>query len=671
MTFNLIKFVNMKFLNYLFFLFFTTIATQTIAQLNIFKNYNLKDGLPSLNIIDITQDNDGYLWFASNKGITRFDGIDFINYKNKLAANNTTTIAATKNSLYIGTNNGLSIKNNNDFYNFEDKKINCILTTPKHTFLGTEKGILRVREDFLSNIRTNFQIDLNTINDLKFNGEFYWVATNKALWKLDNLINPTLLKRIDLDHYTAILFDENKTIATTYNNGVKLIVNDTIKTTIGSIKSTTNIKNINNQFWVISKNEGIEIFDKNLLFVKNINKYNTLKTNRIHTVFQDQQKNIWIATKNQGVYKLKSKTTLKSKPVITFQNIEIVYKSLDSININKYNKTLPLKPTENHISFTYKTVNINAPKNILYRYKLNNKYSNWTNKNTVDFPYLNPGNYTFTVQSKISKTISKPIQFHFFIDTPIHQKKWFKLSLIAFVALFISTLLYTYIKRIRAKNKAKIDKLKLENHLLSLEQKALQLQMNPHFIFNVLNGIKALGNNGKIKELNTTVGKFATLLRGILHNSRQEEINLSEEITILKNYIELEQQMSLHSFEYEINTTLNLNAEEVLVPPMLIQPFIENSIKHGINTIKNGKIIVNFYSKKSFLHCCIIDNGIGIHQSKKQQNSKQHNSLAISITKERIKSIAKKSTFNAHEIKEKDSIIGTKIEFKIPLKTDF
>ena len=76
MTFNLIKFVNMKFLNYLFFLFFTTIATQTIAQLNIFKNYNLKDGLPSLNIIDITQDNDGYLWFASNKGITRFDGID-------------------------------------------------------------------------------------------------------------------------------------------------------------------------------------------------------------------------------------------------------------------------------------------------------------------------------------------------------------------------------------------------------------------------------------------------------------------------------------------------------------------------------------------------------------------------------------------------------------------
>ena len=129
--------------------------------------------------------------------------------------------------------------------------------------------------------------------------------------------------------------------------------------------------------------------------------------------------------------------------------------------------------------------------------------------------------------------------------------------------------------------------------------------------------------------------------------------------------------MNSNIFEYQITTDLNLDSEEILIPPMLVQPFVENSIKHGINTIKNGKITVNFYTKKSFLHCCIIDNGIGIHQSKKQQNSKQHNSLAISITKERIKSIAKKSTFNAHEIKEKDSIIGTKIEFKIPLKTDF
>ena len=673
MTFKFVKFVYMKLLKSLFLLVSLSIATNTVAQHNSPKNYNLNDDLSTLNITDITQDNIGYLWFTTNKGISRFDGNEFVNFtdKNGLSSNKTTVISSQKNNILIGNTDGLSIKSNNKFTYLEGRKVYSILTTPKHTFLGTDKGIQRVREDFISNIRTNFQIDLNIINDLKFDGSFYWIATNKALWKLDKIINPAVLKRIALDNYTSVLVNKKNVVATTYNNGIQLIVNDKVKTISTSLNKITSIKLINNRFWIVTKDEGIEILDKNFNFEKTINKYNTLKTNQINDVFQDQQKNIWIATNNQGLYKLKGENIIQENPVISFQNIAIVYKSLDSIDINKYDRILQLQPKKNHISFTYKTVNINSPKNVLYRYKLNHQFSNWTTKNTVDLAYLNAGNYTFIVESKIGKVKSKPIQFQFFIDTPMYQKSWFQWGTIGLATLLLSGIILFYIRKIKAKNKTKIEQLELKNHLLSLEQKALQLQMNPHFIFNVLNGIKALGNSGKSIELNTTISKFATLLRGVLNNSRQEEISLSEEISVLKNYIELEQQMNSNSFEYQINTNLDLDAEEILIPPMLIQPFVENSIKHGFKTKKDGKIILEFSTKNQLLQCNIIDNGIGIHQSKQHKKASSHNSVAIKVTEERIKSLSKKNGFIIDEIIESNNTVGTKVSFKIPLKTDF
>ncbi|WP_418644683.1 histidine kinase [Tenacibaculum insulae] len=650
-----------------------SIVKTTIAQLNTPKNYNLNNGLPSLKITNIAQDATGYLWFTSDKGIFNFDGQNFtsLTIKDSLISNNTTSILAAKNTLFIGTNNGLSIRKNNKFLNYKEKKINCILTTPQHTFLGTNKGVLRVREDFLSNIRTNFQIDLNIINDIKFDGNFYWVATNKALFKLDKLINPTSIKRIDLGNYTAILIHENNIITTTYNNGISVINNAKVRVISTSLKAINNIKFIDNQFWVTSKTEGIEVFDTDFNFIKTINKYNTLKTNQVNDVFQDQQKNIWIATNNEGVYKIVSKNTVQFKPTITFQNIEVVYKSIDSISINNYQKTLQLKPSENHISFTYKTVDINNPKNVLYRYKLNDEFSKWTRKNTVDLPYLNSGNYTFTAQAKIDEIISNPIKFSFFIDMPLYQKKWFQQLFVLLITVLLIVITFFYVKKIKAKNKTKIDTLKLENHLLSLEQKALQLQMNPHFIFNVLNGIKALGNSENKTALNATISKFATLLRNVLHNSRQEEISLADEIFALKNYVELEQQMNSNLFEFNIITDLNIDADEILIPPMLIQPFIENSIEHGFKNKKNGKITITFSIKNQFLNCTIIDNGIGFYQSKKHQKTKTHDSLAVSITQERIKSLSKKSSFFIDEITKENTITGTKVSFKIPLKTDF
>lgn len=643
------------------------------AQNQPLKTYTKKNGLPSLHINNSSQDKTGYIWLASNNGLIRFNGNEFTTFttKNGLISNNINTISSKGNTIFIGTDKGLSIKNHHGFTNFEGNNVNCILTVKNHTFLGTNKGIVRVREDYLSPLRTNFQIDLNQINDMLFDGKFYWIATNKSLWKLDKLINPEVLKRIDVNNYTSLLINGKTIVATTYNKGLKFIRNNEVETQTITAQNVTEIKKINNQFWVISEDNGIEVLDANFNFVKNINKYNTLTTNKITSAFQDNENNTWVSTKDKGVYFIKSNKPVQKKPTISFEKIEVVFTPLDSININNYSKTLKLPADKNHISFYYKTINISNSNNLEYRYTLNNQTSPWSTKSAIDLAYLSPGNYTFSAQSRIGKIESTPIEFNFFIDTPIYKKSWFIWSSIGIACIILTLIVWSYIRKIKAKNKAKVAKLELENHLISLEQKALQLQMNPHFIFNVLNGIKALGNSGKSVELNTTISKFATLLRGVLHNSRQEEISLAEEITTLKNYIELEQQINSNTFEYSITTNLSIDVEEILIPPMLIQPFVENSIKHGISSVENGKITISFSIKNDLLHCEIVDNGIGVHQSKELKKVSSHKSVALKVTQERIRNLSKNSAFSINEIHDEGKVIGTKVVFKIPLKTDF
>ena len=382
----------------------------------------------------------------------------------------------------------------------------------------------------------------------------------------------------------------------------------------------------------------------------------------------DNKGNIWFGTMNGLTKYIPSNNQLKKvRPSITFESVEVAYQTIDSININKYTKILQLKPTQNHLSFKFKSVDINHPKGIEYRYKLNGEFSPWSFKDFIDLPNLSSDNYSFTVQARnIDWEESDPISFQFFIDQPLYEKPWFLWTIYSSSGFLILIILLLFFRRVKLKNKRKIEQLALENHLLSLEQKALQLQMNPHFIFNVLNGIKAMGAEGETKQMSSTINTFATLLRSILNSSRQEEISLQEEVKTLKNYLTLEQQMSINSFEYHIHTnTGDIDIEEILIPPMLIQPFVENSIKHGfIQLDRKGEIHISFKISGEYLDCKVKDNGIGIEKSKKQKQP-YHQSMALQVTKERIESL---SGINSLLIKEDN---GTIISFRLPLKTDF
>ncbi|WP_340157522.1 two-component regulator propeller domain-containing protein [uncultured Maribacter sp.] len=398
----------------------------------------------------------------------------------------------------------------------------------------------------------------------------------------------------------------------------------------------------------------------------------------LNAVDKDEDGNLWFG----AIYGLTKHIRSESKkmaavPTIYFTGVEERYKSIDSLILKDWTNTtkvLKLTPDQTQLGFSFRTVDVDHPNEVAYRTRLDdNEWSPWVKENKQNFAGLAYGAHTFSVQSRNYRwQESEPIAFRFFIDSPLYQKDWFQWSVLALAVVLLLSFGWWYIRKIKAKNKAEQERLKTQNYLLTLEQKALQLQMNPHFIFNVLNGVKAMAGT-KPEKMDATINSFAILLRETLQNSRKEHIGLDQEIKALKHYIEVEQLMAQKPFEYAIKVKTTPDAEEILIPPMLIQPFVENAIRHGIlKGEKEGKLEIGFTTSKTHLHCSIKDNGLGIFKSQNEKPKTDHQSMALTVTKERLESIAGKNTLHINEIKNEDgSIDGTKITFKIPLLTDY
>ena len=652
----------------LFFLLFLLMINNLISQENRINQYTQENGLFSVKINDITQDKTGYLWLATNNGLIRFDGNEFVDFSN-VTKSEIENIYFINNQLFTSTKTGLFYYKNNNFKFLGKEIVNALVSFNGYIYAGTSQGVSVVKEDYLQPIQLHSKIDFAVINDLIWYQNKLIVATNNGLWSINNIEKSTEISKINNFVCKSLTINNNKLLAST--NKKILSIDEDFNTKIITINGIiTGFRNIKEELYIATANNGVFIYSNNLTFKRAINKYNSKISNKISTIFEDKNSTIWIASSDKGLFKIKqeSNNILHSKPELFIETIKVNHQIIEHFNSEK----IILKPKENNISFYYKTVNLEHPKKVFYRYKLTSKYTPWTQKDNVEFANLHYGNYKFKVQSKIGNTISKEQTIAFKITTPFYKKTWFYV----FSFVLLCTILYVItnkkIKKINKANTLRVKELETKNNLLALEHKALQLQMNPHFIFNVLNGIKSLGNTGKTLELNNTISQFSKLLRGVLNNSNLAEITLKDEIEMLTNYIELEQKMSSNSFDYKILKQLkNIEEEEILIPPMLIQPFVENAIQHGFNNNKNNKIIISFSINNNFLECSVIDNGIGFNQSKKKQKMLQHKPLALKVTKERIKSNFRNSTFSIEEIKKDKKVVGTKVWFKIPLKTDF
>lgn len=237
-------------------------------------------------------------------------------------------------------------------------------------------------------------------------------------------------------------------------------------------------------------------------------------------------------------------------------------------------------------------------------------------------------------------------------------------SLLLFAASVAGFILYK--KRQDAKQQQQEAEFKTE--VVNTEMKALRAQMNPHFIFNSLNSIGDYIIKNNVQEADRYLGKFAKLMRMILENSEQKNVSLTQDLKALELYIQLEKLRMNNKFDYEIKIDEAINADETMVPPLILQPFVENSIWHGIAN-KNGVGKLNIQIQKlanDMINCMVEDDGVGRKQSALIKTHQQNNSMGMKITEARI-DILNKVENAAASVTITDLRQGVRVEVKLPL----
>lgn len=283
--------------------------------------------------------------------------------------------------------------------------------------------------------------------------------------------------------------------------------------------------------------------------------------------------------------------------------------------------------------------------------------------------------------SKKKEIMQKEMQYEFdkkraLAKAALDRQTTIKKSLIAGGILLITgfiAFILLYKKKRDAEDRKKAAEFK--TLVAETEMKALRAQMNPHFIFNCLNAISdyILKNQPKIAD--EYLGKFATLMRTVLENSEKKEILLADEIKALTLYMDLETLRLQHRFTYEIKIADDIDTTNILIPPLLLQPFVENSILHGLSGKKDsGKIIISFQKQGEMLIGQIEDNGIGIQKSAEltsKENGSTRKSFGIKITQSRIRILneEKHASLASLNIRHKEE--GTHVEIKLPLAYNF
>ncbi|MEM8846695.1 MAG: histidine kinase [Bacteroidota bacterium] len=240
-------------------------------------------------------------------------------------------------------------------------------------------------------------------------------------------------------------------------------------------------------------------------------------------------------------------------------------------------------------------------------------------------------------------------------------------SLLGGGGVLLASLLAFVLYRRKQKADAERKEAEFNATVAQVELKALRAQMNPHFIFNSLNSIGEYILNNDTQAASDYLSKFARLMRMTLENSDKQLITLEEDIQLLNTYLAIEQKRFDKAFEFEIKVINDIDADEVLLPPMLLQPFVENSIVHGLSkSAKSGKILISFQSEQQELICSVEDNGVGRAKSKRNNGNLKKSSMGVSITQNRIEVLNKTKSANG-SVKIIDKEAGTKVIVSLPL----
>ena len=374
--------------------------------------------------------------------------------------------------------------------------------------------------------------------------------------------------------------------------------------------------------------------------------------------------NVWVAT-NKGLVHFTEKSISHFSPRPILASVLANNQPLDLA------KPLALRWNKNNLEINFFAINFKMNGKIPYRYRMNGGAWTQAMSGSLNFPALPPGERFFEVQAQNEDGIwSESTGIRFSIHPPWWGTWWAKTGAI-FALLTLFFFFYNY-RTQRLKKQYKI-----QQQITELERAALQAQMNPHFIFNCLNSIQNYILQSEKESAILYLGRFASLVRSVLNASVAGKVSLEEELNLLNNYLALEKLRFKDRFTYEVKAAENLNIFDVYIPPLLIQPYVENAVLHGISGKSSGsKVMVFFEKKANFLEVSIQDNGVGLNRKGVEaNNTKTHKSFGMSITRNRLELLTDKHEREAVHTRtifdEHGQNCGTKVTILIGLKQDF
>lgn len=620
-----------------------------LADINS-KTWNTSSGNLTSNKILKTEQHFPYVYFSTLGG--QVGRINITNekietYSLEVKSNiQNITYCENDSKLYFNAQNTLYFLEKNVIKKIENQfpPIKDFLKTNYEYIIATSRGAF-VYENIIDK-NANDTLTPNWARAIAINSshETLFIATNEGLESYSKKQNKWQSNHLNLikKQVLSITYDKQNTLyAVTFDGEIYKIEKDNVITLLQQLPTdiqANQIKKYQDQL-LVATNFGLWKLNLKTNNWEVLDKLKGLCSNEVFSI-SIINNNIWIATPN-GLQMIPVHLQKKIKQASVYLK-EI---SIDGKKINK-NNSLQLNYNQS-LSIKVETNAYSSNRNFKYAYRFSKADTSWillpSNIEYIQIPSIPNGDFKIEIKviDYLSRDSINKIIVYGYVNPPFWQRWWFYI-IVSLMGLSIAFVFFKYrIKLLQTKQIEELKRIQLENDLRFSQETALKAQMNPHFLFNVLNSIKGYIYGNDKKNATFYLSSFSDLVRKILNHSSSSEIKLEEEIDILKLYIELEAMLIQDDFKYNISTDELLDLSHIKIPALLIQPYVENAFKHGLRH-KTGKkelkIHFELQSNKKYLVISIKDNGIGRDASNRlnAQHHSTHQSFAIDATSKRI-----------------------------------
>jgi ligand-binding sensor domain-containing protein len=618
-----------------------------------------REGLAGNTVNAGMEDEDGTLWFGTDGGLSRYSNGKFTNYtkKNGLISNSILSLLRdSRGTLWIGAMGGVTKYDGKTFekYNLavgqHEYQIACMLEDRKgNIWFGAYQGGLYLYDgknfyDYAKRLGLRSSSYMSILQDRKGN---MYLGTFDGVYMYDgqNLVQFSETDGLSSDLVYTMVFDNNeKTLWVGTNQGLnKIDIDEYFRSGRKEIEH-------------YGKEEGFTGVESNT-----------------NGVLKDSDGSIWFGTVNGLIrYNPMAYRPNLTPPRTSITGFRLFYK--DTV----FASGIELPYDQNNISIEFIGISLTNPSKVKYKYILegfDKKWSPETSSNLTTYSNLPPGSYRFLVKSCNNEGIwnETAASFSFVINAPFWKTWWFWASSSGGLLVVIYIGLMYRIQQIRTRERIILNQ---KIQMATNELKALRSQMNPHFLFNSLNSIQNYIMSSDPESASKYLSKFARLMRTILNNSERATVTIREEIEGLDLYLQLEVMRFEGKFDYKIEVDEMIDQDFFEIPTMLIQPYVENAILHGLVPRQSkGMLLVQIDMDKTHIICRVIDNGIGRKQSvaiKEKTGKKEHKSMGMRITRDRLAVLNNihnsNLSVNISDLEDEEgNPQGTKIEIFVPI----